>query len=143
MDALGGMQIEALEGIGIAALFGGGCLFVVLFLLLNALFLQIGAKLVDILDRGFFKIFLVSLMSLVATSVASTVLLFIPIVGWVLGWVIGPLVTAAIMAPVCQTTFGKGLGAALIAWVVSVLVSIVLGGILIALLLGAGVIASL
>ncbi len=95
-----------------------GIIFLVVFLLIGALFLWVGAKVAKIAGATFGKAFLAALLGVVA----GLILGLVPAIGWLLG-IIAYII---IIKYVFNTDWGK----AIIAWLIAFVASLIVGFIL-------------
>ncbi len=89
------------------AIFGGGLIALCLLLLFNSILLYIAAAWVSIAQRTFGKAFLSTLLSFILTMLASFVLAFLPIVGWIVSFAAAFLIPILMTQMIFSTTFGK------------------------------------
>jgi hypothetical protein len=126
--------MEYLAGAGIVV----GIVVFVIGALINAAFLLLGTKILNIPDRTFGKAFLSSILGYAAWLIVSLILAFIPIIGWILAFIGGFLITAILVQHFFKTEFGKALGATVIAWILTWIVLVIIG-VIITVIFGVGV----
>lgn len=98
---------------------------IVIGLCIQAGFLLLGARIVNIYNRSFGKAVGITILGGIASTVLSALLGGIPEYGRALGIVGGFLISMFITMAIFKTSFGKALGATLLAWVMGV---VVIGG---------------
>ena len=104
-------------------MFIAACLVVLpIAIVIQAAFLLLGAKIVDIEGRSFGKAFAVALLSLIPGIILAIIVNFIPGLGLLLSYVAGFVITAALIVAVFRTSFGKALLASLLWWFFSLIV---------------------
>ncbi|AEJ61108.1 hypothetical protein Spith_0833 [Spirochaeta thermophila DSM 6578] len=111
-------------------------------LLLGALFLNWGAKAIDVEQQNYVKAILATLVGWVVLLVFSLVFFSLHFVGSVLGFIIGVLVQALVVRAVYKTTYGKSLGTTLVAWFFTLIAEAILA-LLVSLIFGLSVVGSL
>jgi hypothetical protein len=102
-------------------------------LFIQAGFLLLGARIVNIYNRSFGKAMGITILGGIASTVLSALLGVIPEYGRALGIIGGFLISMFITMAIFKTTFGKALGATVLAWVMGIVVIggiVLLGGIL-------------
>lgn len=94
-------------------------------LFIQAGFLLLGARIVNIYNRSFAKAVGITMLGGIASTVLAALLGVIPDYGRALGIIGGFLLSLFITMAIFKTTFGKALGATVLAWVMGI---VVIGG---------------
>ena len=108
--------MEALAGT-LGALLG----LLVLWVLLSAFFIWIGAKMAFIPKASFGRAIMAAIACGMGSFLLSGVLLFLPPIGPILGQVIGIMLSLFIIKAIFETSFGK----ALLAWIFQIFAVII------------------
>ena len=110
----------------VAAALGAVLGLLVLWVLLAAFFIWIGAKMALIRKSSFGRAILAALACGISSFIFSGILLSVPVIGPVLGQIIGIMLSLFIIKVIFETSFGK----AFLAWIfqiVAVIATFVIG----------------
>ena len=124
--------MEYFAGMGIGAII----LFIIVPILIGALFLYLGAAIAGIEGKSFGKAIGAFLLSWLVVAIISGIFSFVPVIGTILGFIVGIILSVLIIKSIFKTSSGKAFIALLVSWVLYMITVFIM-----ALILGASMAA--
>jgi hypothetical protein len=114
--------MEFFAGMGIGAII----VFIIVPILIGALFLYLGASIAGIENKSFGKAIGAFVLSWLVVAIISAIFSFFPVVGSILGFIVGIILSVLIIKSIFKTSSGKAFIALLLAWVLYVISGFIL-----------------